>query len=137
MTVAVGLRRCAHKALEEFTEETGIGKVQCIGHFYYRRIAVLEQHLGRRYHGVVNPILGRGTTCLPHRRAQVALGDAQPIGIESEIAVLRAIVVNESYEAVENAICCRLLRLSSRSGSKNEPHNPAIADTIPLNAKLF
>ena len=92
------------EALEIFGEEGGIGEVHLLGNLGDGLVGMAQLHLDTGDEGKVNPLFCRRTTCLADDGAEVTLCETHLVGIETDLVLLRGIMVDEIDEAVEDCL---------------------------------
>ena len=94
----------ANESLEVLAEEARIGEVEGFRDLGDLQVAVAQLHLGGGDDRLVYPFLRRDAAGLPYRRAKVSLGDANLLGVEGELSLRLAMVVDELEETVEDVV---------------------------------
>ena len=101
------LRRASGQPFEVLAEEAGVREIELVGYLRHISAAVAKHHLGLCNERPVYPFLGRNAAGLANHRAQIAYRNAHFAGIEVEVMLPAAIVVNKIDEPLEeNPLVC-------------------------------
>ena len=95
--------------LLEITPQIGlVGKMQAVGDLLHRQIRRLQEHLDLQQHRAVDELLGRAMRDIAHDGREITCRNAEFVGIERHLALLRTVFVHQRDETVEK------LRLARR-----------------------
>ena len=75
--------------------------MKIVGYLCHTLVAVAEHHLGFGYYRLVDPLLCRDTARLANNGAEVSFREAYLVGIEGNMVLLPAMLVDKPEEAVE------------------------------------
>ena len=84
----------AYETLEVFAKEGRIGEIEIIGNTGHGFVRVHEFHFYAHDEGTVYPFLGRDTAGLADNGAQVALGEAETVGIVANLMLLGTVLID-------------------------------------------
>jgi len=94
-------RRHSGESSEVFGEEGGVGKVHFLGYLRCRLVGVSQFNLDACDECAVEPVFGCGAAGLSDDGGEIALGEAQAVGVVTHVVVLGAMLPCELQEAVE------------------------------------
>ena len=92
------------ETFEVFREEGRVRETKIIGNVGNALVGVKQFHLDTDNEGTVYPFLGGDATGLTDDGAQIALREADALGVVVELAVLGTMLVHQLNEAVEDGL---------------------------------
>ena len=106
--LSVFLGSKSSEALEVFREEGGIGEVEVVGNAGDGLVGVHQLDFYAHDEGAVNPFLGSDAAGLADDGAEVALSEAEAVGIVADLVLSGTVLIDELDEAVEDGLLARL-----------------------------
>ena len=91
----------ARQALKILIEKTRVRKIKLFSDVRNGQITVLEHYFRLSYNGTIYPFFGIDAAFLLHYATEIRLRDAQLSGIEGEVVLITAILIDKQNKTIK------------------------------------